>query len=89
MDTSESWRSLFENWPDSIPRQGLIVTTFQEAIPFANFLISGGLLLLERETPDSHGTRTVMLPYLAISAVKITNPIELTRFQVMGFQVSL
>ena len=87
--STESWRSLFENWPDTIPRRGLVVTTFQEAIPFTGFLISGGILLLERDKPDSIGARKVMLAYEAISAVKITDVIELARFQVMGFQASV
>jgi hypothetical protein len=86
METAESWRALFENWPESIPRQGMVITTFQESIPFINYLVSGGILLLERDKPDSLGARKVMLSYEAISAVKITSVIELARFQVMGFQ---
>ena len=86
METAESWRMLFENWPDSIARKGLLVTTFQETIPFVDFMISGGIVLLERDKPDSIGGRKVMLAYDSISAVKITEVIELPRFQVMGFQ---
>ena len=86
METAESWRALFENWPESIPREGLLVTTFQEQIPFKDFLISGGILLVERDKPDSYGARKVMIAYDAISAVKFTSPVELARFQVMGFQ---
>ncbi len=86
METGESWRALFENWPESVPCEGLVVTTFQEAIPFIGFLISGGILLLERDRPDSSGARKVMLTYDAISAVKITSTMELAQFQVMGFQ---
>jgi hypothetical protein len=86
METAESWRGLFESWPESIPRQGMVVTTFQESIPFVNFMISGGILLLDRDKPDSLGARKVMLSYEAISAIKITSVIELARFQVMGFQ---
>ena len=86
MESDESWRGLFENWPESIPREGLLVTIFQETIPFVNFLISGGILLVERDKPDSVGARKVMIAYNAISAVKITSPMELARFQVMGFQ---
>ena len=63
-----------------------MVTRFQESIAFADFLISGGILLLEREQPDSTGARKVMLPYTEIAAVKITNILDLARFQVMGFQ---
>lgn len=86
METAESWRMLFENWPDSIARKGLLVTTFQETIPFVDFMISGGIVLLERDKPDSIGGRKVMLAYDSISAVKITEVIDLPRFQVMGFQ---
>lgn len=86
MQSTESWRSLFENWPESIPRQGMIVTTFQETIPFVNFLVSGGILLVERDKPDTYGARKVFVNYEAISAMKLTSPIELARFQVMGFQ---
>lgn len=89
MNAGEHWRALFENWPASIPRQGLCVTNFQEAIPFSNYLISGGILLLERDKPDSTGARKVMVAYEAISAVKITAVIDLARFQVMGFQAPL
>ncbi len=86
MNDSESWRSLFENWPESIPRQGLLVTSFQEQIPFVDFLISGSILLVERDKPDALGSRNVMIAYSAISAVKITRPMELALFQAMGFQ---
>jgi hypothetical protein len=86
MHTAEAWRTLFENWPEAIPRQGILITSFNESIPFRDFLISGSIVLVERETPDSLGARKVMVAYDAISAVKITNPMDLARFQVMGFQ---
>lgn len=86
MPSADSWRSLFENWPESIPRQGLVVTAFQETIPFVDFLVSGGILLIERDKPDSLGARKVMIDYEAISAVKLPTTMELARFQVMGFQ---
>lgn len=86
MHAAEAWRSIFENWPESINRQGLVVTTFNEAVPFVDFLISGNILLLERDIPDSYGARKVMVAYDAIQAVKITQPLDLARFQVMGFQ---
>jgi hypothetical protein len=89
MDPSEIWRSLFENWPESIPREGMLVTTFNEHIPFNGFLISGGVLLVERDKPDTYGSRKVMLAYSAILAVKLTTTMELGRFQVMGFQAPL
>jgi hypothetical protein len=86
MDPSDAWRMLFENWPESVPRTGLLVTAFQEQIPFAGFLVSPGILLLDRDKPDSTGARKVMVSYGAIAAVKITSTLELARFQVMGFQ---
>lgn len=86
MTAGEHWRTLFESWPESIPRQGILVTRFQEQIPFVGFLISGGILLLERDRPDSAGARKVMVAYDAIDAVKITSALELARFQVLGFQ---
>ena len=86
MSSETSWKGLFENWPETIERKGLITTTFDEQIPFVNFMISGNILLLERDKPDSFGARKVMVIYDAIAAVKITSPIELARFQVMGFQ---
>ena len=89
MDSMESWRTLFENWPETLPKEGLLITTFQETIPFVDFLISGGILLLQRDRPDTHGVRKVMISYDAISAVKLTSPDELTRYQVLGFQAPL
>lgn len=86
MESSDCWRMLFENWPESIPRKGLLITSFQETIPFVDFMISGGIVLLERDKPDSVGGRKVMLAYDVISAIKVTEILDLARFQVMGFQ---
>lgn len=89
METAEAWRSMFENWPASIPRRGIVITSFQESIPFVGYMLSGGILLLERDKPDSLGARKVMLAYDAISAVKVTDVIDLARFQALGFQPPL
>ena len=86
MTAGESWRALFENWPESIPRRGVVITQFQENVAFVGFLVSGGIVLLERDKPDTIGARKVMVAYDAIAAIKITDVIELARFQVMGFQ---
>jgi hypothetical protein len=86
VEAAEAWKTLFESWPQTIPKQGMLVTAFNETIPFINFLISDGILLVERDVPDSHGARKVMVTYSAISAVKIGSPMELGRFQVLGFQ---
>lgn len=86
MDATEVWKTLFENWPETIPREGLLVTSFNEHVPFNGFLVSGGVLLVDRDKPDTYGSRKVMIAYSAILAVKITAVMELGRFQVMGFQ---
>lgn len=86
METTAAWKSMFENWPDAIERKGMVVMVSGEAIPFQAFMISGGLLLLERDSPDQFGTRKVILSYEQICAVRLPTAIELARFQVMGFQ---
>jgi hypothetical protein len=86
MQSAEGWRSVLENWPAVIPKSGIIVTNYQESIPFQNFLLSTSVVLLERDKPDSLGARKVMLSYEAISAIKLTDTMELARYQVMGFQ---
>jgi hypothetical protein len=85
MESSEHWKMLLESWPGDLSREGIIITTFQEAIPFRDFLVSPGIVLLERDKPDSIGARKVMLAYSAISAIKITAVRDLSDFQSLGF----
>ena len=63
MDSAESWRTLFESWPDTLPREGLLITSVQETIPFASFLISGGLLVVHRDQPDPAGAGQLRISY--------------------------
>jgi hypothetical protein len=86
MDTADSWRMLFTSWPASMPRQGLIVTIFEEIIPFVNFMTSGGILLVERDRPDSSDARKVMIAYGAISAVKSTSTMDFDKYKAFGFE---
>jgi hypothetical protein len=86
MDQSECWRDLFMNWSPKIPRQGLIVTSAQEAIPFINFMTSRGVLLVERDRPDGSGARKVMVAFSAIQGVKLTNVLDLADHRVLGFE---
>ena len=83
---SSPWRSLFEHWPASLPKHGTLVTSFGESIAFTGFLLSGGVMIVERERPDTAGARKVIVAYSAILAVKLSDPGELTRYQVLGFQ---
>lgn len=87
--TTEQWQSLFENWPDVIPRKGSVVTKQGEAVPFVDFLVSFGLLLIERDGPDANGTRKIIIAYDAISMVKLSSAAEMSLFQSMGFQPSM
>lgn len=80
---------LFNEWPSSIPRSGMLLTTFGETIPFVSYMVSGELLLLERKTPDAQGARRVIMSFDAIYAVKIPDAIEMPRFTAMGFQGAL
>lgn len=89
MDAAVAWRALFEGWPDAIPREGMIVTTAGEGIPFNAFMISGGLIIIERDKPDQFGTRKVILPYGQIAGVRLPTTMELARFASMGFQPPL
>jgi hypothetical protein len=86
MAAGTEWRTLFEQWPNSLPRQGILVTIFQETVPFIDFRISSGMLLVERDRPDGHGGRKVMMPFESIATLKLTDPGELSKYQTMGFE---
>ena len=87
--TTDHWQTLFESWPDVIQRRGSVVTKHVEAIPFVNFLISFGLLLIERDGPDAAGTRKIIVAYDSISMIKLSAAGEMSLFQSMGFQPSI
>jgi hypothetical protein len=85
MDTGSAWQTFFESWPAAQPQVGIVVTTFQDNIPFSRFLVADGLLALERDKPDSIGSRKVIIAFTAISAVKMTDTGDFGRFTEMGF----
>ncbi len=85
MEAALAWRSLFENWPDNIPKEGMLVTAV-ETVQFNDFMVSGGLLMIERDRPDALGARKVIVPYVNIIAVKLQSTLDFAQFQVMGFQ---
>lgn len=86
MQSAMYWQMLFENWPDDLPRQGIIVTTQPDTIPFVTFMLSDGLLLIERDKPDSQGARKVILAYESIAGIKITSTIPTEELSVLGFR---
>ena len=86
MDAAEGWRHVFKSWPAGYPKTGMLVTTFQDTIPFSNFLISEQILLLERDKPDAQGARKTMVAFSAIAGLKLTDVFELSKFQAFGFE---
>lgn len=85
MESAAYWQSLFENWPADFPRRGIVVTTQPDTVPFVTFLLADGLLLLERDKPDSQDARKVILSYDSIAAVKFTTTAPTSEFSGLGF----
>ena len=81
-----TWRACFQAWPAGIPQRGVLVTTFDEQIPFGSFMVADDLLFIERRNPDTLGTRSVIVPFTSIAALKIVDPIEPRHFRDFGFQ---
>jgi hypothetical protein len=85
MDVAAAWHEVFQSWPAGVPRRGVVVTLLNEQIPFAEFLMTPRLLLLDRPAPDSMGARKVMVPFGQIAAVKITEVVKNSAFSPLGF----
>ena len=85
MDVAAQWRELFANWPQFLPREGLLITGFGESIPFINFMVSAGIILLERDRPDSQNGRKILVSFLSISALKLSDPGDFAKYQGLGF----
>ncbi|MGQ9575998.1 MAG: hypothetical protein ACUVUC_11845 [Thermoguttaceae bacterium] len=83
------WKRFFTDWPAEMPRRGVLVTTFQEQVPFDGFLTSGEFLLIERQVPDPLGGRAVILPYQYVAAVKLTEALRPKALRSLGFEGTL
>jgi len=81
----DSWRTLFENWPSTFPRTGVLITQFGESVPFNDFRVNEGILLVQRERPDTIGARKMMVSFTAIVALKLVGVEELEFYDAMGF----
>jgi hypothetical protein len=86
MDSSETWRGVFDDWPTEIPRRGIVVTTLNESIPFKGFMVKGQTLLLERSNPDALGARFIVLAYDAINCLKFVDPLKESVFTTAGYR---
>ena len=76
------------DWPEGFPRQGIIVSNLNEAMPFKNFWLKGDMLLLERTVPDALGGRFLLLGFDIINSVKITCPLTSDMVASSGFEAS-
>lgn len=85
MDVGTIWREYFRNWPADVDRRGILVTNYDEQIPFDGFLTSETMILVDRRAPDTVGARKVLIPYQGILAVKFTDVIKGRSFQAIGF----
>jgi hypothetical protein len=84
-DATESWRQCFQQWPDDLPRRGVLVATFDEQIAFVNFFASDDMVLIERRAPDTVGARMVLIPYQNVAAIKITDVVKAKAFSHLNF----
>lgn len=89
MDASTAWKDFFDNWPDGLPRQGTLVTSLGQNIPFSGFLTSKTMLLVNRRTPDAEGTRQVLILYQNVDSIKLTEIIKPKVFTENGFEGTL
>jgi hypothetical protein len=86
MEKGLGWKSLFQRWPDSIPKIGIAVTSLNEGIAFSSFQVSEDAVLFERDRPDTMWARTAIVPWREIVTVKLTSPIPSAQFRDMGFK---
>ncbi len=80
------WQDFFANWPPSFRRKGVVNPGYDEQIPFNDFVIGDGVVVLERPTPDGVGARRVAIPFARIAAVKYTEPLKTQQFLEAGFK---
>jgi hypothetical protein len=83
--SADTWHDLFTNWPASIPRRGILVSTLNEPVSFKSFMTKGDVLLLERTNPDALGARFILLAYDAIHMLKLTDPFKESVLTAAGF----
>lgn len=89
MEAAQAWHDFFKRWPKGLATKGILVTTAGEAIPFAGFLVSPTMVLLDRPAPDSIGARKVLVPFQAISVLKIAEVVKAAPFLEVGFEGKL
>ncbi len=86
-DVADIWRQCFQQWPAELDRRGVLVTSFDEQIPFEGFATSEEMVLLERRAPDTVGARMVLVAYQNIQAIKIVDVVKVKSFHSLGFVI--
>jgi hypothetical protein len=85
MEAACSWKDFFRQWPADMPRRGVLIVAFGEQIPFSGFSPSEAFLLIERQSPDAVGGRTVVLSYDKILGLKFVDVVKAGALQSLGF----
>lgn len=85
MSQAFTYRELFDRWPTTLQRRGIVTTTLNESIPFRGFMTTETMLLLERNNPDQLGARYIYIEYSAINCVKLIDPAKTASFTELGF----
>lgn len=88
MNLGPIWKDYFSHWPKGVATTGVIVTNYDEQIPFLGFMTSETLLMVERRAPDTSGARKVLIPYENIVALKLVDVVNDSVFTALGFQPS-
>jgi hypothetical protein len=83
------WKQFFRTWPAEMPPRGIVVTSWNEQIPFEGFLTNEAFLLVCRQTPDTLGSRMLVLPFEQLAGVKLTEVVRAKVFQSLGFTGTL
>ena len=85
MANGSTWQRYFQHWPSDVPPRGIVVTSFDEQVPFDGFMTSETMLLLQRKTPDNAGARKVLMAYEEILAIKFVDVVRGRAFESAGF----
>ncbi len=88
-ETTGVWKRYFQDWPEVIPRRGILVNRLGEQIPFKAFMVQAEVVLLERTNPDTMGARYLVVPYCEVGIVKLTDPLKQSIFEESGYQGKL
>lgn len=84
MNTFESWKHTFHNWPSNLPRSGVLIVE-GDTILYGDFRVNDSMIIVDRKNPDAMGARKVMVHFSDIRGVKFVDVLDLDRFESLGF----